>query len=38
MHFEIVGKITDIEIIAVGGHIHIMPILQKAMAGDAGGN
>ena len=29
MHFEIVGKITDIEIIAMGSHIHILPILQK---------
>ncbi len=29
MHFEIVGKIADIEIIAVGSNIRILPILQK---------
>jgi len=29
MHFEIVGKITDIETIAVGRNIRILPILQK---------
>jgi hypothetical protein len=29
MNFEIVGKITDVEIIAVGGNIHILPMLQK---------
>jgi hypothetical protein len=29
MNFEIVGKITDIEIIAVGSNIRILPILQK---------
>lgn len=29
MHFEINGKITDIEIIAVGRSIRILPILQK---------
>lgn len=29
MHFEIIGKITDIETIAVGRSIRILPILQK---------
>ena len=29
MHFEIVGQITDIETIAVGSSIHILPMLRK---------
>ena len=29
MHFEIIGEITDIEIIAVGNKIHILPLLRK---------
>lgn len=29
MHFEIVGKITDIEIIAIGSSIRILPVLRK---------
>ncbi len=29
MHFEIIGKITDVETIAVGRSIRILPILQK---------
>ena len=29
MHFEVVGEITDIELIAVGRQIHISPILRK---------
>ncbi|HWP91496.1 MAG TPA: hypothetical protein VNN20_04795 [Thermodesulfobacteriota bacterium] len=29
MHFEIVGEITDIEIIAVGSAIRILPVLRK---------
>ncbi len=28
-HFEIIGKITEIETIAVGHGIRILPILQK---------
>jgi hypothetical protein len=29
MHFEILGRITDIETIAVGSNIRILPLLQK---------
>ena len=29
MHFEIVGNITNIEIIAAGSGIHILPLLRK---------
>jgi len=29
MDFEILGKISDIEIIAVGGKIRILPFLQQ---------
>ena len=29
MHFEVIGKITDIETIAVGRSIRIIQILQK---------
>ena len=29
MHFEIVGEITDIEPIAVGTRIRILPLLRK---------
>lgn len=29
MHFEIIGDITEIEIIASGSGIRILPILQK---------
>jgi hypothetical protein len=29
MHFEIVGDILDIEIIATGNGIHILPMLRK---------
>ena len=29
MHFEIVGKITDIEPIAIGTQIRILPVLRK---------
>ena len=29
MHFEIVGDITDIEIIAVGSSIRILPLIRK---------
>jgi hypothetical protein len=29
MHFEIVGEITNIEIIAVGNKIRILPLLRK---------
>ena len=29
MHFEIIGEITKIEIIAVGNKIRILPLLRK---------
>ena len=29
MHFEIIGQITDIETIAVGGRIRILSLLRK---------
>jgi hypothetical protein len=29
MHFEIIGEITNIEIIAVGNRIRILPLLRK---------
>jgi len=29
MHFEIVGEITDIESIAIGARIRILPLLRK---------
>jgi hypothetical protein len=29
MRFEIIGEITDIEIIAVGGHIRILHLLRR---------
>ena len=29
MHFEIIGEITNIEIIAVGNKIRILPLLRK---------
>jgi hypothetical protein len=29
MHFEIIGEITKIEIIAVGSKIRILPLLRK---------
>jgi hypothetical protein len=29
MHFEIIGKITDTETIAVGSAIRILPLLRK---------
>jgi hypothetical protein len=29
MHFEIIGKITNIEIIAIGNKIRILPLLRK---------
>jgi hypothetical protein len=29
MHFEIIGDITNIEIIAVGNKIRILPLLRK---------
>jgi hypothetical protein len=29
MHFEIIGPITDIELIAAGGSIRILPVLRK---------
>ena len=29
MHFEIVGQITDIETIAVGSSIRVLPMLRK---------
>ncbi len=29
MHFEIIGPITDIEVIATSGSIRILPILRK---------
>ena len=29
MHFEIVGDLTDVETIAIGRRIRILPLLQK---------
>ena len=29
MHFEIIGRITDIETIAIGSHIRLLPMLRK---------
>ncbi|MBC7929883.1 MAG: hypothetical protein H7Z38_04875 [Rubrivivax sp.] len=29
MNFEIIGKITDVETIAVGSNIRILPVLQR---------
>ena len=29
MNFEIIGKITDVETIAVGTHIRILPVLRR---------
>ena len=29
MHFEIIGEITNIEIIAIGNRIRILPVLRK---------
>jgi hypothetical protein len=29
MHFEVIGKITDIEPIAIGTQIRILPLLRK---------
>jgi hypothetical protein len=29
MHFEIIGEITEIEIIAVGNKFRILPLLRK---------
>ena len=29
MHFEVIGQIADIEIVAVGSRIRILPLLQK---------
>ena len=29
MHFEIIGQITDVETIAVGSRIRILPVLRK---------
>ena len=29
MHFEIIGQITDVETIAVGSSIRILPVLRK---------
>ena len=29
MNFEIIGKITDVETIAVGSSIHILPVLRR---------
>ena len=29
MHFEIIGEITNIEIIAIGNKIRILPLLRK---------
>jgi 20S proteasome alpha/beta subunit len=29
MHFEIIGSITDVETIAAGGSIRILPVLRK---------
>lgn len=29
MHFEIIGQITDIETIAIGSHIRLLPVLRK---------
>jgi hypothetical protein len=29
MHFEIIGQLTDVEIIVVGGRIRILPVLRK---------
>jgi hypothetical protein len=29
MHFEIVGEITDIELIAIGTSIRILPLLRR---------
>jgi len=33
MYFEIIGEITNIEIIAVGSGIRVLPILQKQYGG-----
>jgi hypothetical protein len=29
MNFEVIGKITEIETIAVGGNIRLLPVLRK---------
>lgn len=29
MNFEIIGKVTDVETIAVGSNIRILPVLQR---------
>ena len=29
MHFEIIGEISGIEVIAIGYRIHILPLLRK---------
>jgi hypothetical protein len=29
MHFEIIGQITDVETIAVGSSLRILPVLRK---------
>ncbi|CBE67261.1 MAG: hypothetical protein F9K13_00190 [Candidatus Methylomirabilis oxygeniifera] len=29
MHFEIIGSITDVETIAAGGSVRILPVLRK---------
>lgn len=36
MHFEIVGRITDIEIIATGPSIRIRTVLRNDMGEDVG--
>jgi hypothetical protein len=36
--FKIIGKITDIEIIAVGSSIGIIPFLNKTYGKDVGEN
>jgi hypothetical protein len=29
MNFEVIGKITEIETIAIGGNIRLLPVLRK---------
>jgi hypothetical protein len=38
MEFELASQISDIEIIAVGSNIRILPFLRKNLVEDAGEN
>ncbi len=38
MHFEVVGEITEIELIASGSSIRILPLLRRRHAEGDGGN